>query len=110
MFRLLPWATLFLFVFATVAPAAPLLEQADLFEAGKDSYTLYRIPGVVVTGKGSVLVYCEARKSESGDWGPIDIYYRRSEDAGKTFSPRQQIGPVDGKVVKNPAALAQKLG
>lgn len=89
--------------------AEPLLEKHDLFVANTDGYKLYRIPGIVVTKKGTVLVYCEARRSDRGDWGEINILMRRSTDGGKTFSPAKQIvtPPADAK--KNPAALAQKL-
>jgi sialidase-1 len=65
---------LFGLVAAVAGPAAaadpPPPERTDLFTAGKDGYVLYRIPGIVVTAKGTVLAYCEARKSESGDWAP----------------------------------------
>ena len=89
--------------------AEPFLDKIDLFEAGKDGYKLYRIPGIIVTAKGTVLAYCEARKSDSGDWGPIDILLRRSTDGGKTWGPRQKIADVPGPKTKNPVALAQKL-
>lgn len=92
------------------AVAAPLLEKIDLFEAGKDGYALYRIPGIVVTRQGTVLAYCEARKSGKGDWGHIDVVMRRSTDGGKTWQPRQQIVHLEGKFDRNPAAVAQKLG
>lgn len=59
---------------AAESPKAPWIDRRDLFEAGQDGYALYRIPGMVVTRKGTLLAYCEARKSERGDWGPIDIY------------------------------------
>jgi sialidase-1 len=92
------------------APAAePFLEKIDLFEAGKDGYSLYRIPGIVVTAKGTVLAYCEARKGDGGDWTTIDIMLRRSTDRGKTWGPRQKIADVPGPKEKNPVALAQKL-
>ncbi|HYG74009.1 MAG TPA: sialidase family protein [Planctomycetota bacterium] len=90
--------------------AEPLLEKTVLFEAGKDGYALYRIPGLVVTPKGTLLAYCEARKSASGDWGHIDIVLRRSTDGGKTWQPRQQIVKIEGNFERNPAALAQNLG
>jgi sialidase-1 len=32
--------------------------RADLFTAGTGGYAIYRIPGIVVTKKGTVLVYC----------------------------------------------------
>lgn len=89
--------------------AEPFLEKADLFEAGKDGYALYRIPGIVVTKSGAVLAYCEARKSEGGDWGRIDVLMRRSTDGGKTWQPRQQIVHLEGDLPMNPVATAQNL-
>ena len=85
------------------------VEKVNLFTAGEDGYALYRIPGVVVTSKGTVLAYCEARKSNRGDWGTIDIMLRRSTDGGRTFEPRQHIAHFGEKVPKNPVALKQKL-
>src|SRR5262245_43733256 len=63
-FRVLLAATWLLLIPLGARPAEPFLEKTDLFEAGKDGYALYRIPGVVVTTKGTVLAYCEARKSD----------------------------------------------
>lgn len=89
--------------------AEPVLEKTDLFEAGKDGYALYRIPGIVVTKKGTVLAYCEARKDGKGDWGPIDIVMRRSTDGGKTWLPRQIVVHEEGELPVNPVAAAQNL-
>ncbi len=44
-------------------------------------YTDFRIPGIVATNKGTLLRYCECRKSRS-DWADIDIKVARSEDEG----------------------------
>jgi Neuraminidase (sialidase) len=93
-----------------VRAAEPRLDKTDLFEAGKGGYALYRIPGIVVTAKGTVLAYCEARKGDSGDWGAIDVFMRRSTDGGKTWSPPRKLVEPGDKVPKNPAALRQKLG
>jgi len=87
-----------------------MLERTDLFEGGKDGYALYRIPGLVVTAKGTVLAYCEARKTGKSDWDRIDIMLRRSTDGGKSWEPRRQIVKLEGAFEKNPVALAQKLG
>lgn len=99
-----------LFVLSLSAAAAePQLVQTDLFEAGKDGYALYRIPGIVCTARGTLLAYCEARKSNKGDWGTIDIMLRRSTDGGKTWGERQKLADVPGPKRKNAVALAQKL-
>ena len=89
--------------------AAPFLEKVDLFTASQEGYKLYRIPGIVVTKRGTVLAYREARKSDRGDWGQIDILLRRSADGGKTWGPRTTLANVPGPKAKNPVALAQKL-
>ncbi|MFN0168734.1 MAG: exo-alpha-sialidase [Bryobacteraceae bacterium] len=93
----------------SAAAAQPLLDKTDLFEAASGGYNIFRIPGIVVTAKGSVLAYAEARKSDRGDWGSIDIVLRRSTDQGKTFSQAKNIAQVDGPKQKNPVALAQSL-
>ena len=79
-----------LLLFSLCCVSASAVEKVDLFEAGKDGYALYRIPGIVVTKQGTVLAYCEARKGD-GDWGQIDVMMRRSRDGGKTWLPRQKI-------------------
>lgn len=99
----------FLLLATPAHAAAPFLEKVDLFAANQDGYKLYRIPGIVTTRRGVVLAYCEARKSDRGDWGQIDILLRRSTDGGKTWGPRSTLANVPGPKSKNPVALAQKL-
>jgi hypothetical protein len=104
-------AFLLLLLLAAPLPAAePSLSKTNLFEAGKGGYALYRIPGIVVTARGTLLAYCEARKNLSGDWGHIDILLRRSTDGGKTWDGPRKINADHRKVPRNPAAVAQKLG
>ena len=91
---------------STPAQAEPRIEKIDLFEAGTGGYKLYRIPGIVVTAKGSVLAYCEARKSSGSDWDAIDLVVRRSVDGGKTWSPQRKLASVDGP--RNPSAMKVK--
>jgi sialidase-1 len=96
-----------LFVLASLvcasAGAEALLQKLNVFEAGKDGYALYRIPGIVVTKRGTVLAYCEARRTGKSDWDTIDILLRRSTDGGKTWSATQKIADVPGPKSKNPA-------
>ena len=113
MFHARRWfcASLLLVLWLTEAgfSAEPLLEKLDLFEAGKEDYALYRIPGIVVTKQGTAFAYCEARRTGKSDWDTIDILLRRSTDGGKTWLPRVKIADVPGPKTKNPVALAQKL-
>jgi sialidase-1 len=81
--------------------AEPSLEKTDLFQAGKAGYALYRIPGIVVTSKGTVLAYCEARRT-GGDWADMNILLRRSVDGGKTWDSPRNVAEVPGPKPKNP--------
>lgn len=91
--------------------ADPLIDKQDLFVVGDDpAYQLYHIPGIVVTAKGTVLTWCEARKRSAGvsDWDDIRILLRRSTDDGKTWSTAKSIADVPGPKAKNPFALKMK--
>lgn len=93
----------------TAFGAEPKFEKTAVYQAGTGGYAIYRIPGIVVTGKGTVLAYGEARKTARGDWGAIDIVMKRSTDGGRTFSDMRVIASVPGEKAKNPVALAQNL-
>src|SRR5262245_47681189 len=94
---------------ALMMAAEPSMEKVDVFHAGDQGYAIYRIPGLVVTGAGTVLAYGEARKTTRGDWGTIDIMLKRSTDGGKTWSAQKSVAQVPGSKSKNLVALAQKL-
>lgn len=121
--RNLAWAVM-LAIGGGLAGAADVeVEKVDLFEAGADGYAIYRIPGLVVTPKGTVLAYCEARRTGS-DWAEIDVLLRRSEDGGRTWAPPVRVahrGPdvppnvaapksraVAGKTTNNPVAIVDR--
>jgi sialidase-1 len=91
----------------SAAADAPKLEKLDLFERNTGGYALYRIPGIVVTAKGTLLVYCEARLHSGSDWDTIDIMLRRSTDTGRTWEPARKIADVPGPKAKNP--VTQRL-
>ncbi|MFM9953201.1 MAG: exo-alpha-sialidase, partial [Opitutaceae bacterium] len=67
-------------------------------------------PGIVVTAKGTVLAWCEARKRPAGvsDWDDIRILLRRSTDDGRSWSAPVSIAAVPGPKTKNPFALRMK--
>src|SRR5580765_761427 len=64
--------------------AKPFFESTNLWNAGVGGYTTYRIPGVIVTKRGTVIAYAAARRAAS-DWADIDIVIRRSTNGGKTW-------------------------
>jgi sialidase-1 len=88
------------------AAAEPFVEKVDVFAAGTDGYAEYRIPGVVVTPKGTVLAYCEARRT-GGDWAQIDVFLRRSADGGRTWDAPRQIAHRGPRVPRNPVVAAR---
>ena len=93
---------LILSLIPAIALAAPLFEKTEVFPPGLNGIARYRIPGIVVTPKGTVLAYAEARKNSSSDWGEIEIHLRRSSDGGKTWEPSKQIAHVGTRLEGNP--------
>ena len=63
-------------------------------------YTDFRIPGLVVTESGTLLRYCECRRSQS-DLADIDIKVSRSADNGKTWKTVLLI-ESGGNTLNNP--------
>ena len=86
------------------------LIKTDVFEAGTNNYAIFRIPGLVVTSKGTLIAFCEARKTGGGDWGTIDIMMRRSVNQGETWSPMVNLTANSPEIGKNEVALDQNLG
>lgn len=76
-----------------------------------DVYTHHRIPGMLVTARGTLLVYCEARRSLS-DWALMDILLQRSVDHGETFSAPVVLaaGCEAHSTVNNPVMMQEANG
>jgi sialidase-1 len=106
---LMTFVALPLLCVGTLPAADPFLEKVDVFSAGTGGYAIYRIPCVVVTRSGTVLVCCEARK-DGGDWSTIDILLKRSTDGGRTWAAPQKVADVPGPKTRNPIAVAMKRG
>jgi len=62
-----------------------------------------RIPGIIVTSAGDIIIYNEARRSGS-DWAKMDILARISRDGGKTFGKPIFLarGTAEHPTVNNP--------
>ena len=69
-----------------VEPARTFFERKDLFQVGDDpGYNIYHIPGIVVTARGTVLAWCEARKTRGARRlgrhpNPAPPHLRRRQD------------------------------
>jgi len=84
------------------------LRRERLFTAGAGGYARYRIPALVVTARGTVLAFCEARRFTGRDADEIDLLLRRSTDGGETFDlPRRILGQT-GWVYGNPAPVTDR--
>ncbi|HWC97752.1 MAG TPA: sialidase family protein [Candidatus Sulfopaludibacter sp.] len=99
----------FLLSLAGAPLCAETEERLDLFQAKVGGYALYRIPGLVVTRRNTVITYAEARRHTGSDWDDIDILLRRSTDGGKSFDAPWMAPHVAG-LERSPVALERKAG
>lgn len=78
------------------ALAAPVFEQSSLWTGGREGYHTFRIPSLLVTKEGTVLAFCEGRKTSSGDHGDVDLVMKRSTDGGRSWSPLTMVHEEGG--------------
>lgn len=78
---------------------------------GGEYYTRHRIPGMIVTRKGTILAYNEARQT-GDDWAVMDILMQRSTDHGKTFGDFIKLAEGNDacNTVNNPVMVEDKNG
>ena len=91
-------------------PSSP---SAAVFVAGTGGYHTYRIPALTVTTKGTVLAFCEGRKTSGRDDGDIDLLLRRSRDGGTTWEPLQLVqeeGGAEPITIGNPCPIVSNDG
>ncbi len=104
--------------------AEPFFTQQDLFASGIDNVNIYRIPALIVSPKGTLLAFCEAREGDDGD--PTDLVLKRSLYDGRPSQPRQLNGyprtfgygvnwlpmqvvlPGNGKAIMQPCPLVDR--
>jgi sialidase-1 len=91
---------------AAGAPTGPQL--ADVFVSGTQGYHTYRIPALLVTREGTLLAFCEGRKTSRSDSGDIDLLVRRSTDGGKTWEPQQIVWDDGGNTCGNPCPVVDQ--
>lgn len=87
-----------------------MFEQYHLTTYEEGLYPVYRIPGTVVTAKGTVLAYFETRL-QANDWSTRGVGLRRSVDQGQSWSPIiQLVETADEVAINNPVMIATRAG
>lgn len=109
---LFPLGARFLFCLAlasaTLAASSGAPVQTDVYVAGRDGYHTYRIPSVIVTPKGTLLAFAEARREGRGDAGDIDLVLKRSTDGGNSWSAMRVIGDDGPNTFGNPCPVVDR--
>lgn len=84
------------------------MEQSILWRSQSNGYHTYRIPALVVTGRGSLLAFCEGRRQGGGDSGWIDTLVRRSTDNGATWSEQKVVWTDHENTCGNPSPVVDR--
>ena len=118
-FGLRPWrATMRVYDFAAsgnlvekiepVALPTGLLDRANVFVSGQGGYHTYRIPSLLVSARGTLLAFCEGRRTGGGDAGDIDLLLKRSSDQGQTWQPTQLVWDDEANTCGNPCPVLDR--
>ena len=107
---LTPNLFLFLSVLTAVGCAVSIAEPigTPLYTQGDNGFHTYRIPALAVTKQGTVLAFCEGRKTSGGDSGDIAIVLRRSGDNGDTWGEQQVVWDDPGNTSGNPCVVVDR--
>ncbi len=84
------------------------LPHTVVFSRGAGGYHTYRIPAIVATRSGTLLAFCEGRKSGGGDAGDIDMLVSRSTDEGRTWSAPRVVWDDADNTCGNPAPVVDQ--
>ncbi|MFA6245116.1 MAG: exo-alpha-sialidase [Candidatus Hydrogenedentales bacterium] len=85
--------------------------SCDVFVGGQDGYHTYRIPVMAVTKAGTLLAFCEGRKTSASDRGDIDLLLNRSQDGGRNWSPSALVHEEGGEAeitIGNPCPVVDQ--
>jgi sialidase-1 len=87
------------------------ITKTTVFSAGDDEVHSYRIPSLITTKTGALILACEARKVSWMDKSPTDIALKRSTDGGLTWSSANFVtnGAIDKFAYMDPCLLADNV-
>ena len=102
-----------IFVLVVGFPSQYSLRAAEpfgmqVFIGGMEGYHTFRIPSLIVTKRGTLLAFCEGRKTDRLDHGDIDLVLKRSGDRGGTWSAQQLVyeeGGTEKITIGNPCPV-----
>ena len=80
----------------------------SVFSAGENGVHTFRIPAIVQTRSGVLLAFSEARWSDGGDTGDIDLVLKRSTDGGKTWGEMITVWDDEQNVCGNPCPVVDR--
>ena len=87
------------------------VERVEVFVSGQEGYHTFRIPAVLVTQQGTLLAFCEGRKTSANDAGDLDLVLKRSHDGGKTWGPLELVyeeGGTEKITIGNPCPVVDQ--
>jgi len=93
------------------AQQAAFTDTTLLYEPAVGGYTMFHVPALVITEKGTVLAFTEGRYGKGKDWDDMDLLLRRSVNGGNTWEPSKVVIPyTKGKPTSNITPIADKNG
>jgi sialidase-1 len=85
-----------------------LPEKQTIYKSRSARTHTYRIPALLVSKKGSLLAFAEARRNSGSDTANIDTVVRRSEDGGKTWGDEIIVFDAGENVAGNPCPVVDQ--
>jgi sialidase-1 len=76
------------------------MEKRDVYLSGENGCKSYRLPTCIVTRDGTILVFCDGRKTSAADHGQINPVVRRSVDGGRTWGAITVLAGEPDEVAK----------
>jgi sialidase-1 len=80
-------------------------DEFVVFENEQEGYACYRIPAIVKAPDGQLLAFAEARRSNCGDFGDVDLVLKRSHDNGTRWGPLEKVVDFGEMQAGNPAPV-----